>query len=551
MVACSICILTVPSYAQSCNCTEYVYLNDPDQMGSVYKFRVEADGSLTQMYSDAPTNTMPYLVGGAATTPTSPHGVGVDEFGNVYVGSQRDENGGIYKYNCYGDFEEITIPAENIAANGPGFPDWTAACNALGGPSNGPAGQQTNIHIVGDKLYANNWLRSCYPVTPIIFEYDLCTGLVAREINICQATTGSSGFGPDLAWGFDINPVTRTLYINAGQNGIAVGSLDAACIDLTIANNFAGGPNEDQFSRGLAYDDLGNVYVRGPSMIAKYAPDGTFINSITLPLNMGGNAGWGIVIADNGYIYTSSDGMECISIYNSTDLSYVGPGFVVPNSGTGTSKAIAYSKECCPATPTTVIDVEVCQSTLPTDTYIVSDMINCDGAFCFSSDAVPDMNNTGITYDICNNTFTIDNFQACGVYTLNSDGNGANNPCGAFDMIINISASNPEPITITGTQPACPTNDPPAITSNMVTGTPTYQWQQSATSCLAGFTDITGATTNTYDPPALTQETYYRLVANYGDPNCTTCEEISNCVTLTPANCCPDPNCFNLSVVRN
>jgi len=537
--------------SQACNCTEHIYLNDPAQMGSVYKFRIETDGTLTQLYSDAPTNTLPYIIGGSMNAPMSPHGVGTDEFGNVYIGSQRDENGGIYKFNCFGEFEEIVIPAENIAANGPGFPDWAAACAALGGPSNGSAGQQTNIHIVGDKLYTNNWLRSCYPVEPIIFEYDLCTGLVTREITICQPTAGSSGFGPDLAWGFVIDSETRTLFFNAGQNGIAIGSLDSMCIDLAINNNFAGGPNEDEFSRGVAFDAMGNVYVRGPSMLAKYASNGTFINSITLPLAMGGDNGWGLVIADNGYIYTSSDGNECISIYNSTDLSYIGPGFEVPNNGDGTSKAIAYSKECCAAAPMSNVDIDLCIDAIPSEEYLISDMLTCPGALCFTADAVADMSNTGIVYDYCSNSFVINSPEACGTFLFDSNGTGSNNPCGPFQVNVNVSSVVKSAITIVGIQPACPTNDPPAITSNMVTGMVSYQWQQSTTSCMTGFTDIAGATTGSYDPPLLTQETYYRLVANFGDPSCTTCEEISNCVTLTPLNCCPDPNCFGITIMRN
>ena len=55
----------------------------------------------------------------------------------------------------------------------------------------------------------------------------------------------------------------------------------------------------------------------------------------------------------------------------------------------------------------------------------------------------------------------------------------------------------------------------------------TYQWQHSTTSTTAGFSNISGATSATYSPPALTATTYYRRVAS----NCTSVN--SNVVTIT------------------
>jgi protocatechuate 3,4-dioxygenase beta subunit len=63
-------------------------------------------------------------------------------------------------------------------------------------------------------------------------------------------------------------------------------------------------------------------------------------------------------------------------------------------------------------------------------------------------------------------------------------------------------------------------------------GTIGYQWQRSTTSCSAGWTDISGATNATYAPGNLTQTTYFRRRAR-NTFNSTTCDEFSNCVTLT------------------
>src|SRR5204862_6550839 len=61
----------------------------------------------------------------------------------------------------------------------------------------------------------------------------------------------------------------------------------------------------------------------------------------------------------------------------------------------------------------------------------------------------------------------------------------------------------------------------------------TYQWQSSTTSCAAGFSDIAGATSTTYDPPAgLAVTTYYRRVVT-STLNGVTCTANSNCITVT------------------
>ena len=68
-----------------------------------------------------------------------------------------------------------------------------------------------------------------------------------------------------------------------------------------------------------------------------------------------------------------------------------------------------------------------------------------------------------------------------------------------------------DPGTIDGTQFICPGDDP-TILGNVTSGTPgtsvhvSYQWQQSI-GCTGAFSDITGATASTYDPPVgATQE---------------------------------------------
>lgn len=55
-----------------------------------------------------------------------------------------------------------------------------------------------------------------------------------------------------------------------------------------------------------------------------------------------------------------------------------------------------------------------------------------------------------------------------------------------------------------------------------------YKWQRSTTSTTSGFSDISGATSSTYSPGALTQTTYFQRLAVSADG-----EFASNLVTIT------------------
>jgi hypothetical protein len=70
---------------------------------------------------------------------------------------------------------------------------------------------------------------------------------------------------------------------------------------------------------------------------------------------------------------------------------------------------------------------------------------------------------------------------------------------------------------ISGTQSSCGSFNPSAITSSSLptgqTGTLEYKWQQSTTSSSTGFSDITSSNNSTYDPPTITQTTWYKRLA--------------------------------------
>lgn len=75
-------------------------------------------------------------------------------------------------------------------------------------------------------------------------------------------------------------------------------------------------------------------------------------------------------------------------------------------------------------------------------------------------------------------------------------------------------------ITVPVTNVFCQSGDPELITGLVPTGgdgtTYTYQWQRSTTGSTSGFTNISGATAQNYDPPLLTTTTWFRRVVNSG-----------------------------------
>ena len=84
-------------------------------------------------------------------------------------------------------------------------------------------------------------------------------------------------------------------------------------------------------------------------------------------------------------------------------------------------------------------------------------------------------------------------------------------------------------------QTLCYPYDPDELTSDedgTGTGTITYQWLVSEDSCNGGFSAISGATNESYDPGAVSVETYFRRVA-ISTYNGVACADTSDCVTIS------------------
>ncbi|HLF53273.1 hypothetical protein, partial [Flavobacterium sp.] len=114
--------------------------------------------------------------------------------------------------------------------------------------------------------------------------------------------------------------------------------------------------------------------------------------------------------------------------------------------------------------------------------------------------------------------------------------NSTDAECPAISNCITVTVNDISPGVIAGSQTLCTPFNPVAFTSTTPGsggGTITYQWQMSTTGCGSGFTDIVGATSATYDAPAVTVVTYFRRVAT-STLNGTPCYDNSNCLTVTP-----------------
>lgn len=106
--------------------------------------------------------------------------------------------------------------------------------------------------------------------------------------------------------------------------------------------------------------------------------------------------------------------------------------------------------------------------------------------------------------------------------------------CIAYSNFVVVYVNEVTASVVSGDQTLCSNLNPAAFsiaTPAIGTGTLSYQWQSSTTDCTTGFSNIFGANSDTYDPPAITQTTYYRVICT-STLNGIPCNEISNCITV-------------------
>lgn len=532
----------------TCNCNEYIYLNEPGAK-KVHKFKVESNGALTEIL----VGGNPWYPGNYPTSElSSPHGLGTDINGRLYIG----ENGSANSY------------IRQFTTNGTITP--TSGFNLLVDDTN------QNTFSIGNTFYIN---ANGGPKA-----YDLCTGQLIGQVCL-NSSDGGQVTGQNL-WGLTYNAKTEMVYASARNRGPGVSAagnvwaftraqLESAlatgsCINpiikegpsatINVGEKFT--PNLGGGVFGVVSDNQKNIYVVKSaidggtiSYILKYDAQGGFIAQ-SQPSNItgAGSQAIGIIWSEGtNKLYmsnlTGDPAQDCISAFDANTLAYTGTAVPNPASGTGGSKALAIIKECCPSPAVVNIDQTFCGNNLNKQIFL-QELLKCEGIIGEGSWSA-DPANVGLAYDECSKSIKLTSANACGKFVLKNVGG----TCGDFTINVNVSNVLVTPPVITGTQTVCANQGDPTplsiVTPASANGTITLQWQKSTTSCTDGFTDIVGATGSSYDPPIIGQTTYYRLVSTAkGTCSSGTCADNSNCITVT-ASIPPPINCYPTQVVKN
>ncbi|MEM9888430.1 MAG: S8 family serine peptidase, partial [Bacteroidota bacterium] len=449
---------------QTCECTEYVYVNDED-LDVTHKFEVNpTTGGLTEIFS---TGTTPWLTG-----IMDPHSVAQDINGNIYIGNRTGADndfgnmGNIRKFNCDGD--------EDVTTNG----------------LSGITSFHFNFQSRNGLLYQPRQEVNATGQEPEVFAYDLCDGSVVGSMQIHPSDNLTRGF-----WGF---AVTDTDWYAAGRNGVIYrGSLDPSMYTtpFTPANagqalfdtdnsGSRGGPTTDPGLMGIDVDEDGNIYViindftgtEDPAVIRKYSPTGTLLAEVSAPTGtantMNGEQGFS---GSRGIVYSESSGLlyvgnfeNCLTVFDPTPVANpMGGTDILPelttlnigNPSGGDPKGVAIATECCPAPGTSTINRNLCIGDFAVnDVIFLTDLSGCNGAIC-DGNWTPQGMLTDITFEPCNNSITITGPAPCGTFLLS--GGGAGQQCAPFSITVEICvAAPPTSDTPTSTSGTC-TNDIP------------------------------------------------------------------------------------------
>ena len=407
---------TIPSTPLTCSCEEYLYVNEVDNGGRVHKFKVNADGSLVEIN---PENTW-YPNGGQSELP-SPHGLGTDLNGYLYIGSTFESNGNIRKLDCDGNI----FPVSDFEI--------------------GPVGTH-NIFSIGNNLYVKRG-------DGILQSYDLCYGEMTGEV--CLDAWGSNGYnGWPLHIDEDLNFYGAIHYYEDG----AIYKFDSTAFDNQCIQPFITGAKlntgfgESEIF-GITTDGEGSIYVviagsyPGPSMIRKFDASGNFVKDSPIDWDDSDGVGWygaiGITyspLCDCLYTSNGTKNNDCVSRFN-LDLEYQGAavGPVGDSNGNNAyesfNKAIGIVKECCPLLTTQSVEHIVC----PDDSgngdlqdYFLADFLPCERICAGNWEVV---SNTAGTFNSCNNSFTYEQAgESCFKYSYDPSPTNANATCDPFEV---------------------------------------------------------------------------------------------------------------------
>lgn len=202
---------------------------------------------------------------------------------------------------------------------------------------------------------------------------------------------------------------------------------------------------------GVTTDNAGNIYVvsrptgGGSGQVTKYDANGVFVAATPIDSN-NGDGGYanaiGITYSEtSGYLYTSngSDVEDCISIIDPATMTYVGVGAPAPPGGGTSPKGINIVTECCPVNNNISLTEVLCEP-VDGEEFSLQELLMCDGIVCGGvwKEAI---SNPALSFNNCNNTVTVSaaaSLTGCSSFTLQSEGIGVNNQCGAFNINLKV-----------------------------------------------------------------------------------------------------------------
>ena len=459
---------------EDCSCSEYLYVNEVQNGGRVHKFKVNEDGSLLEVNPD---NAW-YPNGGVSELP-SPHGLGTDLNGYLYIGSTAGGGGKVRKLDCDGNIfsiDDFEIP--NIGTH--------------------------NIYSIGNTLYVKRADNG------VLESFDLCEGTKTGEVCL-DAGGGVNGYN---GWPLHIDKDEQFYgaihyHMNGSIYKFASSDFDNGCIQpfITGVKDNSGFGNSEIY--GITTDLDGNIYVvlagsyPGPAMIRKYNAMGNHVGDTAIDWSDNDGVGWygaiGISYSEScNCLYTANGttNNDCVSSFD-LDLNYTGAAVGPVGDANGLNayasfnKAIGIVTECCPQFESMDVEEEVCVesgSNGPVGDYFLIDFLPCE-FICAGEWSV--LSNTAGTFNSCNNSFTYEQAgEACFSYSYNPSPTNLNALCEAFD--INVCLTFNELAAEIDKTDACDGQDDGSVDVTVSGGAEplSYSWSHDAQESSSMLTDL-------------------------------------------------------------
>ncbi|MEZ4987021.1 MAG: hypothetical protein R2795_18610 [Saprospiraceae bacterium] len=313
--------------AQTCSCSEYIYLNEVTNGGKVHKYRVNADGSLFEINPSGPW----YPNGGGSQLP-SPHGLGVDQNGFLYIATTWTSNGQIRRLDCDGNIK----PTSEFVINNAGTFNIASLDNIIfantSGSENVTAYSSCDGSVIGSVCFVDppcaSWQNGNCATEDWGFYYDERTGYFYTAYPQDQNDNSGNSNRKAAIYRYTIDDFGSGTCVPrfVESTSTTFGQLPAVGAHAIPLTNIS----------GITTDGDGNIYYAAtgylePGRIIKLDPNGNFLAASVID-NADGNGGfWGaraIVWSEtSGDLYvstqTTTSTEDCIARFD-TDLNYLG-----------------------------------------------------------------------------------------------------------------------------------------------------------------------------------------------------------------------------------